>query len=69
MSELREKPAGTVRITADDTRRSHPLARLTKLLPRYPDIRMKIIIDYGLTDIVTERMTPACGSATRWRRT
>ena len=27
---------------------------LCKLLPNYPDIKVEIVIDYGLTDIVTE---------------
>jgi DNA-binding transcriptional LysR family regulator len=26
-----------------------------KFLPRYPDIKVEITIDYGLTDIVAER--------------
>jgi DNA-binding transcriptional LysR family regulator len=56
LSELREKPAGTVRITAGE----HPAdailwPALQKLLPDYPDIRVEIVIDYGLSDIVTER--------------
>ena len=36
-------------------RRGDPLAGLAKLLPDYPDIKVEIIIDYGLTDIVAER--------------
>ena len=28
---------------------------LAKLLPDYPDIKVEIIVDYGLTDIVAER--------------
>jgi DNA-binding transcriptional LysR family regulator len=56
LSELREKPAGTIRITAGD----HPAEAvlwpvLAKLLPRYPDIKVEIVIDNGLTDIVAER--------------
>jgi DNA-binding transcriptional LysR family regulator len=55
LSELREKPAGTIRITAGE----HPAytilwPALETLLPHYPDIKMEIIIDYGLTDIVAE---------------
>ncbi|MGP0092141.1 MAG: LysR family transcriptional regulator [Xanthobacteraceae bacterium] len=55
LSELREKPAGTIRITAGE----HPAyailsPALAKLLPHYPDIKVEIIIDYGLTDIVAE---------------
>ncbi len=56
LSELREKPAGTVRITAGE----HPAETvlwpaLAKLLPDYPDIKVEIVVDYGLTDIVAER--------------
>ncbi len=29
--------------------------RCAKLLPDYPDIKVEIIVDYGLTDIVAER--------------
>lgn len=55
LSELRDKPAGTVRITAGE----HPAISilqpaLKRFLPDYPDIEVEIIIDYGLTDIVSE---------------
>lgn len=55
LSELRDKPAGTVRITAGE----HPAISilqpaLKRFLPDYPDIQVEIIIDYGLTDIVAE---------------
>ncbi|ASQ06053.1 LysR family transcriptional regulator [Sinorhizobium meliloti] len=55
LSELRDKPAGTVRITAGE----HPAISLLqpalkRFLPDYPDIQVEIIIDYGLTDIVAE---------------
>src|SRR4051812_12756576 len=56
LSELREKPAGTIRITATDYAIETILwPKLTKFLLRYPDIRVELIIDYGLTDIVAER--------------
>ena len=56
MSELREKPAGTIRITATDYAADTILwPKLTKLLRQYPDIKVEIIIDYGLIDIVAER--------------
>ncbi|SFI78673.1 DNA-binding transcriptional regulator, LysR family [Bosea sp. OK403] len=56
LSELREKPAGTIRITtADHAARTILWPRLEQFLPRYPDITVEIIRDYGLTDIVTER--------------
>ncbi|MDQ0470038.1 LysR family transcriptional regulator [Labrys wisconsinensis] len=56
LSELREKPAGTIRITATDYAINSILwPRLEKLLPHYPDIKLELIIDYGLSDIVAER--------------
>jgi len=56
LSELREKPAGTIRITATDYAADTILwPKLTKFLRRYRDIKAEIIIDYGLTDIVAER--------------
>jgi DNA-binding transcriptional LysR family regulator len=56
LSELREKPAGTIRITATEYATDAVLMpKFTKLLRDYPDIKIEIITDYGLTDIVTER--------------
>jgi DNA-binding transcriptional LysR family regulator len=53
LSELREKPSGTVRITATENATSAVL--LAKLLREYPDVKVEIISDYGLIDIVTQR--------------
>ena len=56
LSELREKPAGTIRITAGEHAAEAILwPALERLLPDYPDIKVELIIDYGLTDIVAER--------------
>jgi DNA-binding transcriptional LysR family regulator len=56
LSELRDKPSGTIRITAHDHAvRAAVWPALEKLLPAYPDIKLEIVIDYGLTDIVAER--------------
>lgn len=56
LGELREKPAGNIRITAGEHAAKVALwPALAKLLPRYPDIKVELIIDYGLTDIVAER--------------
>src|SRR5438046_4869 len=56
LSELRDKPAGTIRITATDYAADTILfPKLAKFLPKYPDIKVEIIIDYGLTDIVAQR--------------
>jgi len=56
LSEFREKPAGTIRITATDYAVETILwPKLTRFLRRYPDVKVEVIIDYGLTDIVAER--------------
>src|SRR4051795_7162528 len=56
VSKLREKPAGTIRITATENAAAMVLLpALAQLLPDYPDIKVEIVVDYGLTDIVTER--------------
>jgi len=56
LAALRDRPAGTIRITAHDHAvRAVLWPALLKLLPAYPDISVEIIIDYGLTDIVAER--------------
>jgi DNA-binding transcriptional LysR family regulator len=56
LSELREKPAGTVRITAGEHAAEAILwPTLERLLPDYPDIKVEIVVDHGLTDIVAER--------------
>ena len=56
LSELREKPAGTIRITAGEDAANRILwPALEKLLPKYPEINIEIVVDYGLTDIVAER--------------
>jgi DNA-binding transcriptional LysR family regulator len=56
LSELREKPAGTIRITATDYAADAVIwPKLVKFLPQYLEIKVEIVIDYGLTDIVAER--------------
>jgi DNA-binding transcriptional LysR family regulator len=56
LSELRDKPAGTIRITATEYAANSILfPKLAKLLPEYPDIRVEVAVDYGLTDIVAQR--------------
>src|SRR5437016_1266790 len=56
VGELRQKPAGTIRITATEyAADAILLPKLAKLLRAYPDIKVEIIIDYGLTDIVAHR--------------
>ena len=56
LSDFRDKPAGVVRITATE----HPIdtviwPKLRQVLPDYPDIRVELSVDYGLSNIVEER--------------
>ncbi|VWB22852.1 LysR family transcriptional regulator [Burkholderia lata] len=56
ITHLRDKPAGTIRLNADEYAVQHVLQpAVTRLLPAYPDIRVELNIDYGLTDIVSGR--------------
>lgn len=56
VTELREKPAGTIRITTGEHSAETIIwPALAKLLPRYPDIKAELVVDYGLIDIVAER--------------
>jgi DNA-binding transcriptional LysR family regulator len=56
LRELREKPAGSIRITATEYALDTILwPKLAKFLRAYPDIKLEIIIDNGLTDIVAQR--------------
>ena len=56
LSGLRDKPAGTIRITAGEHAANAVLwPAFAKVLPNYPDIKVEIAVDYGLTDIVAER--------------
>jgi len=54
--ELRTKPAGTIRITATEFAIDTVLLpKVAPLLREYPDIRVEMIVDYGLTDIVAQQ--------------
>ena len=56
LSALRDKPAGTVRITAVEHAAEAILwPAVAKLMHDYPDVNVEIIEDYQLTDIVAER--------------
>src|SRR3954453_718042 len=57
VSEPRDKPAGTIRLTATENAAEAVLwPALRALLPDYPDIKVEVVIDYGLTDIVAEQV-------------
>src|SRR5580700_2751242 len=56
LTAMREKPAGSVRITSVEHASDAILApAVARLISHYPDIRIEIINDYGLSDIVAER--------------
>src|SRR3954454_9655686 len=56
VTELRQKPAGTIRITAtENATETILIPKLAPLLRKYPDIKVEIVIDYGLTDIVARQ--------------
>lgn len=56
LTELREKPAGTIRITASEHAVSAILwPRLAKFLRHYSDIKVEITVDHTLIDIVAQR--------------
>ena len=56
LSDLRDKAAGTIRITASEHAASSILLpRLAALLPGYPDIKVEINTDYRMVDIVEQR--------------
>jgi len=56
LNALRQKPAGTIRITAGD----HPAVtliwpKLSKALAKYPDVKAEINMEGGLIDIAAQR--------------
>lgn len=56
LGELREKPAGTIRITcSDDAIELYLRPVLASFLKSYPDITLELYVDYGFTNIVEER--------------
>jgi DNA-binding transcriptional LysR family regulator len=66
LSTLRGKPAGTVRITAND----HAIAtilwpRLQALLHQYPDVQIEFSVDYAFTDIAAHRFDAGVRSGDR----
>jgi DNA-binding transcriptional LysR family regulator len=56
LSALRDRPSGTVRInTSEDAARTLLWPRLQNLLPDYPEVKVELIVESGLVDIVAER--------------
>jgi len=56
LGELRDKPAGIIRVTVDEHGFNSALwPALRKMLPKYPDIKVEVAIENGFTDIVAQR--------------
>src|SRR3954451_684127 len=56
LRELRDKPAGTVRITATEFAiDTLLLPKLAPVLRANPDLHVEFIVDYGLSNIVSDR--------------
>ncbi|MBG6596000.1 LysR family transcriptional regulator [Pseudomonas aeruginosa] len=56
LSELRDKPSGTVRITCGDhVLKTTLLPKIASLLHQYPDVKVEFDVNYGFRDIVADR--------------
>jgi len=56
LGSLRERPAGTIRITSvEHAAKTVIWPKLVQLLQDFPEIAVEISLDYGLVDIVAER--------------
>lgn len=56
LGELREKPAGTIRITTVEHAAKTVIGPVVaKLVTDYPDITVEVVVDYSLTDVVADR--------------
>lgn len=66
IGELSDKPAGTVRITTTEhAARTVLWPKLAKVLSKYPDIKVEMIVESRLAEIVAERYDMGCAWATR----
>ena len=67
---VRDKPAGSFRITADEHAAKTVLwPALARFLPSYPDTKVELVVDYGLVDIVAERYDAGVRRASSSTRT
>jgi DNA-binding transcriptional LysR family regulator len=56
LTELRDKPAGIVRITCGDhVLKTTLLPKVAPLLHKYPDVQVEFDVSYGFRDIVADR--------------
>lgn len=66
LTAMRDKPAGTVRITTHDHAIKTVLwPRLLPLLQQYPDIQVEFSVDYGFTDIAANQFDAGVRSGNR----
>ncbi|WP_153111017.1 LysR family transcriptional regulator [Propionivibrio limicola] len=56
IAEFREKPVGTIRITCTDyAANTVLLPKLPEFLAAYPEVKVEVVVDYGLSDIIADR--------------
>lgn len=56
LGDFRDKPAGTIRVTSGDHAANTILwPKLVRFLPKYPEIKIEIAVEYALSDIVAQR--------------
>lgn len=56
LGDLRDRPSGTIRITTvEHAAKTILLPAMRTLLKSHPDINVQLLIDYDLTDVVSER--------------
>lgn len=56
LGELRDKPAGTLRISCTDDQIELCLRpKLAEFIKDYPDITVELFVDYGFSNVVSER--------------
>lgn len=56
LGELRDKPSGTIRISCTDDQIELCLRpKIAKFLEDFPDVTVEMYVDYGFTNVVTER--------------
>jgi len=56
LSEMRDTPAGTIRLTVPDFAVETLLwPRLLPLIRSYPDVKLELVVDYALTDIAADQ--------------
>ena len=56
LNALRDKPWGNIRITRPHAAETILWPKLAELLQKYPELHVEIIVDYGFTDIVADRL-------------